>query len=209
MGALAIVPTPAATLYELEETLAALVDTAEMVKPEDEAAFLEQFQEALLAAREKRDAVGRFLAFCESQIDFATAEIERLKARKDSYKRAKERLESYVIRTIEGLGTDGKGKFRKLDGNATTLGIRANPPAVQIDSEGAIPMIYKRIAVAMPLVVWQAIVAALPEAELAEVSRLADDSTVYVDKVAIRAALKAGDTVDGARLVCGRRLERS
>jgi len=52
------------------------------------------------------------------RIDFARFEIDRLRQRKAASERALARLEEYVIETIENLGTDGKGRHRKLEGKA-------------------------------------------------------------------------------------------
>jgi hypothetical protein len=115
MAVLAVVPSPAVTaasLYLIEDQLAALIETAELVSPEQEQEFRGEFQVALTAAVEKRDRVGQFLAHLEQQIAFARFEIDRLRQRKATCERALERLENYVIGTIENLGTDSKGKYR-------------------------------------------------------------------------------------------------
>src|ERR1035438_8117858 len=122
MAALAVVPSPAVTaapLYVIEDHLAALIETAELVSPEQEQEFRAEFQTALTAAVDKRDRVGQFLAHLEQQIDFAKFEIDRLRQRKATCERALARLENYVIGTIEGLGTDSKGKYPRR---------RARPP---------------------------------------------------------------------------------
>ena len=113
MAVLAVVPSPAVTaapLYVIEDHLAALVETAELVSPQQELEFRAEFQAALTAAVEKRDRVGQFLAHLEQQIDFAKFEIDRLRQRKATCERAFVRLENYVVETIENLGIDGKGK---------------------------------------------------------------------------------------------------
>jgi hypothetical protein len=138
MAALAVVPSPAVTaapLYVIEDHLAALIETAELVSPEQEQEFRTEFQAALTAAVEKRDQVGHFLAHLEQQIDFARFEIDRLRQRKATCERALARLENYVIETIENLGTDSKGRYRKLEGKTTTFSLRACPPSVEVTDE--------------------------------------------------------------------------
>ena len=89
MSALALVPAPApsvaVTLYELEDQLLALADTAEAVPPEQEAAFVAEFEATLAAAVEKRDRVGQFMAHLESQIALAKSEIGRASCRERVY----------------------------------------------------------------------------------------------------------------------------
>src|SRR5580692_11572997 len=85
MAFLTVVPSPAVTaapLYVIEDHLAALIETAELVSPEQEQEFRVEFQTALTAAVEKRDRVGQFLAHLAQQIDFAKFEIDRLRQRK-------------------------------------------------------------------------------------------------------------------------------
>src|ERR1051326_8948692 len=101
----------------------------------------------LAAAAEKRDAVAHCLAHLEEQAAFAGAEIKRLQQRKASFERWRERLEEYVIRTIKSLGTDPKGKYRKLEGNTVTFSLRACPVSVEITDARAVPREFKAVTV--------------------------------------------------------------
>src|ERR1039457_6056050 len=106
MAVLAVVPSPAVTaapLYVIEDHLAALIETAELVSEEQELEFRAEFQAALTAAVDKRDRVGQFLAHLEQQIHFANFDVDRLRQRKATSERALARLEDYVIGTIENL----------------------------------------------------------------------------------------------------------
>jgi len=51
--------------------------------------------------KEKRDAVVAFLRHCESQQEFADAEIERIQKRRAFIARAQEELESCLIPVVE------------------------------------------------------------------------------------------------------------
>ena len=158
MAVLAVVPSPAVTaapLYVIEDHLAALIETAELVSPEPEQEFRAEFQTALTAAVDKRDRVGQLLAHLEQQIDFAKFEIDRLRQRKATCERALARLEDYVIGTIENLGTDSNGKYRRLEGKTTTFSLRACPPSVEVADESAIPSEYKVLLLKLPAVVWE------------------------------------------------------
>jgi len=172
MAALAIVPSPAVTaapLYVIEDHLAALIETAELVSPEQEQEFRTEFQTALTAAVEKRDRVGQFLAHLEQQIEFAKFEIDRLRQRKVTCERAIARLESYVIETIENLGTDSKGKYRTLEGKTTTFSLRACPPSVDVTTEPAEPSEYKTLTLKLPAVTWERLLDGLDIEERAAV----------------------------------------
>ena len=207
MAVLAVVPSPAVTaapLYVIEDQLAALIETAELVSPEQEFEFRSQFQTALMAAVEKRDRVGQFLAHLEQQIAFAKFEIERLRQRKALCERALERLEQYVIETIENLGTDGKGKYRRLEGKTTTFSLRGCPPSVEVTDESAIPSAYKVLTLKVPAVVWEQLLDGLDIENRAAVAGQVRSTEVTIDKRSIKTSIDDGIEVPGAGLVTGR-----
>ena len=207
MTALAVVPSPAVTaasLYVIEDQLAALIETAELVSPEQEQGFRAEFQAALTVAVEKRDRVGQFLAHLEQQIGFAKFEIERLRQRKAVCERALARLEEYVIETIENLGTDDKGKYRKLEGKTTTFSLRACPPSVEVTDESAIPADYKTLTLKLLALMWEQLLDGLDIEQRARVLGQVRNPDVSVDKRSIKAALDDGADVPGAGLVIGR-----
>jgi hypothetical protein len=207
MAALAVVPSPAVTaapLYAIEDTLAALIETAELVSPEQEREFRTEFQTALNAAVDKRDKVGQFLAHLERQIDFARFEIDRLRQRKAASERALARLEEYVIETIEKLGTDGKGRYRTLEGKTTTFSLRGCPPSVEVADESAIPAEYKTLTLKLPAVTWEQLLDGLDIEQRAAVLAQVKSPEVGVDKRSIKAAFDGGADVPGAGLVSGR-----
>ncbi len=204
MATLAVVPARAATvapLYDIEDHLAALIETAELVPAEQEAEFQQELARSIEAAVEKRDRVGQFLAHCEAQAALAKAEIERLRERKAIYERAVERVESYVVKTIECLGADTKGKYRKLEGRTVTLSIRGCPASADITNEAAVPAAYKTLTVKVPAAAWDQILDSLEvdlRLTILEQARVTDTS---VSKTAVKAALESGEQVAGARLI--------
>ena len=207
MAHLAVVPSPAVTaapLYVIEDHLAALIETAELVSPEQEQEFRAEFQTALTAAVEKRDRVGQFLAHLEQQVEFAKFEMDRLRQRKATCERAIARLESYVIETIEHLGTDSKGKYRTLEGKTTTFSLRACPPSVEVTTESVIPAEYKTLTLKLPAVTWERLLERLDIEQRAAVLGQVKSPEVTVDKRSIKAAIDSGAEVPGAGLVTGR-----
>ena len=207
MPALAVVPSPAVTaapLYAIEDHLAALIETAELVPAEQEREFLAEFRSALTNAVEKRDRVGQFLAHLEQQVEFASFEIDRLKQRKAAFERALARLETYVIKTIENLGTDGKGKYRALEGRTTTFSLRACPPSVDVTDEAALPAHFKTLLLKVPAAAWEQLLDGLDIDERAAVVAQVSTVEVKADKRSIRAAIESGARVPGADVVVGR-----
>jgi hypothetical protein len=207
MAALAVVPSPAVTaapLYVIEDHLAALIETAELVSPEQEQEFRAEFQAALTAAVDKRDRVGQFLAHLEQQIAFARYEIDRLRQRKATCERALARLENYVIGTIEGLGTDSKGQYPRLEGKTTTFSLRACPPSVEVTDESAIPAEYRMLLLKLPAVTWERLLDGLEIEQRSAVLEQVSRPEVSVDKRSIKAAIDGGVDVPGAGLAVGR-----
>jgi hypothetical protein len=206
MAALAVVPSPAVTaapLYVIEDQLAALIETAELVSPELEAKFRAEFQTALTGAVDKRDRVGQFLVHLEQQIDFAKFEIDRLRQRRATCERVLARLEDYVIGTIENLGTDSKGKYRPLEGKTTTFSLRACPPSVEVTDESAIPAEYKMLLLKLPAVTWEQLLDGLEIEQRASVLGQVKSCEVILDKRSIKPAMDGG-VVPGARLATRR-----
>ena len=191
-------------LYAIEEHLVALIDTVELVTPAEEQDFRRQFQRALSEAVEKRDRVGQFMAHLEDQIAFATSEIERLKARRSVYQRAFDRVEDYVIYTIKMLGTDGKGKYRKLEGRTVTFGLAGCPPSVEVTDESAIPAEYKMLTFKLPAMAWARLLDLLDPSQRAAVSADVKCQEVTLDKRAIKSAITEGSGVPGANLATGK-----
>ena len=207
MAVLAVVPSPAVTaasLYVIEDQLAALIETAEVVSPEQEQEFRAEFQAALTAAVDKRDRVGEFLAHLEQQIDFAKFEIERLRKRKATCERALTRVENYVIETMENLGTDSKGKYRPLEGNTSTFSLRGCPPSVEVTDEPSIPSEYKILMLKLPAVTWEQLLDGLEIEQRAAVLEQVKSPEVTVDKRSIKSAIDSGTDVPGAGLATGR-----
>src|SRR5271154_3824254 len=138
MAALVAVPSPGITadsLFRIEEYLAAMIETADLVPQEQEQEFLAEFRRALSTAVEQRDRVGQYMAHLETQSAFAKAEIERLRQRKGVYDRAFDRVGECFLNTIEFLGVDPRGPRRKLEGKTVTFSARACPPSVEIEDE--------------------------------------------------------------------------
>jgi len=72
-------------LYDIEQHLAALIDTEDAVPDDLEQAYALELHATLLSAVEKRDRVGHFMGWLESQAELAHKEIERLKKREDFF----------------------------------------------------------------------------------------------------------------------------
>lgn len=206
MATLALVPSPALTaapLYAVEEHLAALIETAELVTPEQEKDFRAEFECALTTAIEKRDRVGQFMAHVENQIEFAKSEIKRLQERKQTYERVQERMEEYIVRIIEERGTPGpKGKmvYPKLEGKTVSFSIRGCPVSVEIKDEQKVPAHYKTYTIKISAAAWGFLLDGVDPDLRAQVLDEVHFGEVACDKKAIKADIEAGRPIEGADL---------
>jgi hypothetical protein len=191
-------------LYAIEDHLAALMDTVELVPPVEEQQFRDEFQVALTTAIDKRDRVGQFMAHLEHQIAFANSEIDRLKERRAIYQRALERIENYVAHTIETLGRDAKGRYRKLEGKTITFSLSCCPPSVDVTDESAVPAEYKTLTLKLPAVAWEQILDWLDSGQREAVSGRVKCQDIAIDRRSIKAAINAGTNVPGAGLAIGK-----
>jgi phage host-nuclease inhibitor protein Gam len=195
----------ALTLYNIEEHLVALLDTAEMVEtPEQQEAIFAEIQQALVTAIDKRDRVNQFMVHCESQQAAIDAEIKRLQALKKTFVKAQERMEDYVIRTIQSLGADEKGRYRKLEGKTCVFSVRACPPSVEVRDEAAIPAEYKTLTITVPATAWEELVDNVDIEERSKFLAAVKKTECAIDKRAVKSAIDGGTTVPGADLAIGR-----
>src|SRR5262249_18872606 len=191
------------TLYELEDTLQALVNTVDLVEDSsDQELILDEIGQALRRTKEKRDAVVAFLRHCEMQQKFADAEIERIEKRKAFIASVEEQLESYIVLLIEELAPADRNGIQRLEGNFSSLRIQRNPDSVPTPDLNAAPVAYKHVTVVMPAHVWEALLAKVGEDRSVFESSL-EKIEARADKKAIAAELKKGIAITGADLKFG------
>jgi hypothetical protein len=189
-------PSESLSLYRLEDDLAALAETGEGgIDPEREEEFRAALARALQAAVDKRDRVGQFLKYLEDQARFAGEEAKRLAERKAIFERAADRMKAYVKWTIQQMGTDERGKFKKLEGKTVTFSLRKLPDILQVDDEAAIPAEFKTLVITVPAAAWEQHLAACAarDALLAAVIHI----EVKLDRRGLLALLKEGLELPG------------
>ena len=143
MAALAQVIPINGTLVEIQDHLEALFDSLDMT---EEGSDLREQCEAEIAAYleaevRKVDSIAGYLAHCEAQQAFASAEVKRLQERKQSYVRKQERIEGYIQRVIEASGKP------RLDGRTSSLLLKTCPPSVEVVDESEVPQEFWRTVV--------------------------------------------------------------
>lgn len=204
MAAQLVPPPPGWTLYELEDNLAALINSVDLAEePSARESFLEEIGQALRRTAEKRDAVVAFLRHCQAQQKFADAEIERIQKRKAKIARVQEELESYLVQVVERYAKPDRRGVQRLEGNFSILRIQKNPDSVLITELAAIPAAFKQVVLAMPAHVWEALLQRLGLEERKTWEARVERIEFKPDKKAIGAELKRGTAIPGADLKFG------
>ena len=184
------------TLFQIEESLALLAESAEEegLTPEIEAALTAYLDGAV----EKRDRVAEFIHFCEAMAELAKAEVKRLQARQKHFEATAERVSGMVLRVLDWLGVP------KLEGRTNTLKKRKCPPSVNVTDEQKIPAEYKRVTVTLALPQWQELLARTPEEFRNAVLSGVRKQEITLELDAIKQALNLEKSVDGADLTLNR-----
>jgi len=176
---LAVVPKR--TLRDRISTVEFIADTIESL---DDSEMTEAMREELSASlvtelagtRAKVDSTCSVLAMWDGLEASALKEVERLKARAEKFSRMRADLERHVQCVMSA------SKIEKLEGDTSTLSIRKNPPAVEID----------------------------PGTELlSEYLFYPEVPAPRPDKAKLKKALQAKRPISGVRLVQSTRLVRS
>jgi hypothetical protein len=181
------------TLFQIEETIALLAESAEEegLTPEIEQALAAYLQGAL----EKRDRVAEFILYCEGMAALAKAEVQRLQTRQRHFESTAERVRAMTLRVIDYLGVS------KLEGRTHTLKKRKCPASVAIRDEATISAEFKHVTVILRASRWEALLAALPKEMSEQVRREIVKQETAIELAAIKEVLKSGAPVPGAELV--------
>jgi hypothetical protein len=181
------------TLFQIEETIALLAESAEEegLTPEIEQALATYLQGAL----EKRDRVAEFILYCEGMAALAKAEVQRLQTRQKHFECTAERIRAMALRVLDCLGVS------KLEGRTHTLKKRKCPASVAVRDQAEISAEFKRVTVILPASRWEALLAALPKEVSEQVRGEIIKQETGIEVAAIKEALKSGASVPGAELV--------
>jgi hypothetical protein len=137
-------------LLDLERYVDALVDAYDQMSPEEQSDYAQDLQAGIEAIPEKRDRISHVILFLLSQADLAKAERERQTAREKSLRRQADRLKDYVLEVIIRKGKDPKtDRYKKLEGNTSTLSPVKCPPSVDILDPMSVPYAMRRAVVKM------------------------------------------------------------
>jgi hypothetical protein len=184
------------SLFEIDAELDSLLDeiegqTAQGGEPSGE--LVARFQGFCSAHDEKVDRIGRFLRQMEAREQFCRAEAARLSDRARSTAGKVERTRNMVLYYL--MSRD----LKAIEGREFTLRAQKNSQdSVRITDEGALPAAFRKIDACIGGVLWETVLANLPD-ELGNML----ESTVgesRPDTDTIKAAIQREELVPGAEL---------
>ena len=196
------------TLFEIDESLALLMESANEAAAENNGEIPEELRQALLdyceAFGAKVDNIANYIKSQEFEARNAKAEIDRLQARQTAAENRVERLKGLLKYFMETRS------LRSMKGRLNTISLRKNSQdSLVVDRPDAIPSEYWRVSFTVALPELQELLAHLPE-EHSLRARLTPDINGLVkrepDNAKLRSALASGVTIQGAELRRGQHI---
>jgi hypothetical protein len=184
------------SLFEIDTELDGLLDeieeqTAQGGEPAGE--IVARFQEFCSAHGEKVDRIGRFLRRMEAREQFCRSEAARLSDRARAAAGKVERTKNMVLYYLMSR------ELKAIEGREFTLRAQKNSQdSVRITDETALPASFRRIDARIGGVLWETVLANLPD----ELGKMLE-STVEESKPdtdSIKAAILDAEQVPGAEL---------
>jgi hypothetical protein len=184
------------SLFEIDAELDGLLDeieeqTAQGGEPAEE--IVARFQQFCSAHGEKVDRIGRFLRRMEAREQFCRAEAARLSDRARTSAGKVERTRNMVLYYL--MSRD----LKAIEGREFTLRAQKNSQdSVRITDEAALPVAVRRIDARIGGVLWETVLANLPD-ELGKMLEGAVEES-KPDTDTIRAAILREEQIPGAEL---------
>jgi hypothetical protein len=184
------------SLFEIDTELDGLLDeieeqTAQGGEPAEE--IVARFQQFCSAHGEKVDRIGRFLRRMEAREQFCRAEIVRLSDRARAAVGKVERTKNMVLYYLMSR------ELKVIEGREFTLRAQKNSQdSVRITDEAALPSAFRRIDARIGGVLWETVLANLPD-ELGRILESAVEES-RPDTDSIKAAILREEQVPGAEL---------
>ena len=184
------------SLFEIDAELDSLLDeienqTAQGGEPSEE--LVARFQQFCSAHDEKVDRIGRFLRQMEAREQFCRSEAARLSDRARAAAGKVERTRNMVLYYL--MSRD----LKSIEGREFTLRAQKNSQdSVRITDEAALPLAYRKIYARIGGVLWETVLANLPDELGKMLEGTVEESRPDTDS--IKAAILHEDRVPGAEL---------
>lgn len=192
------------SMFEIDESLEALVEAAEQEAEANNGEIPEDIKTALATYADafgyKVDRIANYLKAQKAEAELAQREAERFQARYKAAENREKRLKQMLVWFMISRGTP------KLRGSLNTINLQANSASSLVIQETThIPDSFYRAKVELPWPEWREIVASLPPSPLRDRLGAADGKTVQKDlqRGILSDALARGETVTGVSLVKG------
>ena len=196
------------TLFELDESLSLLMESATEAAAENNGELSEELRQALLdyceAFGTKVDNIANYIKSQEYEARNAKAEIDRLQARQAAAENKVERLKGLLKYFMETRG------IPSMKGRLNTISLRKNSQdSLVVDRPDTIPSEYWRVSITIALPEFQELLSHLHEEHPLR-ARLTPDGNGLAkrepDNSKLRSALAAGVPIEGAELRRGRHI---
>src|SRR6516225_4260795 len=190
------------SIFEIDESLSALVEAAEADAEANNGELSEPIKEALVTYAEafgyKVDRIADFLKAQKAEAEIAQREGERFQARHKAAENREKRLKQMLVWFMLTRNV------QKLRGELNTICLQANSaPSLVISETTHIPASFYRARIEISWPEWIEVIEALPQGPLRD--RLMNDEGKFVQKELQRGilsdALARGELVEGVVLV--------
>jgi hypothetical protein len=190
------------SLFEIDEALAALVESAQKEAAANGGELSEQLRTALPdyveAFGEKVDRIASYLKAQESFAELAKREEERLYARRKSAENRAKGLKSFLSFWILSRG------IKHLKGHLNTMTLSKNSAdTLVVEEHAAIPDRYHRVTVQMSWDEWAIVLNCLAEGPVRERPARAAVLQKELNRTQLQEAVAGGVVLPGVRLVRG------
>jgi hypothetical protein len=186
----------ATSLFEIDAELDSLLDEIEeqaeqLGEPSEE--LVRRFQQFCSAHDEKVDRIGRFVRLMEAREQFCRSEAARLSGRGRAAAGKVERTKNMVLYYL--MSRD----LKKVEGREFTLRAQKNSQeSVRFTDESRVPLSFRRIEARIDGVLWETVLANLPDELGKMLGSTAENSRPDTDT--IKAAIQREEEVPGAEL---------
>jgi hypothetical protein len=184
------------SLFEIDVELDGLLEEIEgPAESKGQAAedLVARFQQFCEAQGEKVDRIGRFVRIMEAREQYCRSEAARLTDRARAAAGKVERTKNVVLYYL--LSRD----LKKVEGYQFTLRAQKNSQdSVRITDEAALPLAYRKIDARIGGVLWETVLANLPD----ELGRMLESAVEESrpDMDSIKAAIQREENIPGAEL---------
>jgi archaellum component FlaC len=196
------------TLFELDESLSLLMDSATEAAMEGNGEIPSELQQALLdyceAFGTKVDNIANYIKSQENEARNAKAEVERLQSRMVTAENKVDRLKNLLKYFMESRN------LANMRGRLNTISLRKNSQdSMVVERADAIPAEYWRTSITIGLTELQELLTHLPEGHAVRLRFAGDDNGAIKrepDNAKLRSALASGIPIQGAVLRRGQHI---